>query len=128
MSEAVREVHVQVQQPRLPRSAVIDRPGRHAPAKRVEHRQRPWHVHRTGHQQPGLTGTGSDGLEGQQALLVRAAGRSEEHTSELQSRGQLVCRLLLEKKKNSSRAVSKVLIKALKPIADTFTNLNNKTK
>src|SRR5690625_6917421 len=31
---------------------------------------------------------------------VRArAGRSEEHTSELQSRGHLVCRLLLEKKK-----------------------------
>src|SRR5439155_21482131 len=26
------------------------------------------------------------------------AGRSEEHTSELQSRGHLVCRLLLEKK------------------------------
>src|SRR5690625_277984 len=26
--------------------------------------------------------------------------RSEEHTSELQSRGQLVCRLLLEKKKS----------------------------
>src|SRR5690349_23812330 len=29
-----------------------------------------------------------------------AAGRSEEHTSELQSRRDLVCRLLLEKKKN----------------------------
>src|SRR5690606_41230608 len=28
-----------------------------------------------------------------------AAGRSEEHTSELQSRENLVCRLLLEKKK-----------------------------
>src|SRR5690625_8027742 len=28
--------------------------------------------------------------------------RSEEHTSELQSRGHLVCRLLLEKKKTSS--------------------------
>src|SRR5687768_18326793 len=28
------------------------------------------------------------------------ASRSEEHTSELQSRLQLVCRLLLEKKKN----------------------------
>src|SRR3989442_11716585 len=28
--------------------------------------------------------------------------RSEEHTSELQSRPHLVCRLLLEKKKNSS--------------------------
>src|SRR3712207_8516224 len=32
--------------------------------------------------------------------LVRAA-RSEEHTSELQSRQYLVCRLLLEKKKNT---------------------------
>src|SRR5690348_18441438 len=29
-----------------------------------------------------------------------AAGRSEEHTSELQSPVHLVCRLLLEKKKN----------------------------
>src|SRR5690606_41949795 len=29
----------------------------------------------------------------------RCAGRSEEHTSELQSRENLVCRLLLEKKK-----------------------------
>src|SRR2546429_5922716 len=29
------------------------------------------------------------------------AGRSEEHTSELQSRLHLVCRLLLEKKKNN---------------------------
>src|SRR2546429_33535 len=31
---------------------------------------------------------------------VRALVRSEEHTSELQSRLHLVCRLLLEKKKN----------------------------
>src|SRR2546421_8849991 len=30
---------------------------------------------------------------------VRPLGRSEEHTSELQSRSDLVCRLLLEKKK-----------------------------
>src|SRR5215510_14656780 len=29
-------------------------------------------------------------------------GRSEEHTSELQSRGHLVCRLLLEKKKKNN--------------------------
>src|SRR2546422_9385900 len=36
----------------------------------------------------------------------RAMRRSEEHTSELQSRLHLVCRLLLEKKKNSEpRAV-----------------------
>src|SRR3712207_8898645 len=32
------------------------------------------------------------------AGVVAAAGRSEEHTSELQSRQYLVCRLLLEKK------------------------------
>src|SRR2546430_8802692 len=31
------------------------------------------------------------------------AGRSEEHTSELQSQSNLVCRLLLEKKKRSGR-------------------------
>src|SRR5690606_41592905 len=30
-------------------------------------------------------------------------GKSEEHTSELQSRENLVCRLLLEKKKNKRR-------------------------
>src|SRR5690606_39517496 len=37
--------------------------------------------------------------------LADGAGtqRSEEHTSELQSRENLVCRLLLEKKKQSSR-------------------------
>src|SRR5437660_7262294 len=32
-----------------------------------------------------------------------AATRSEEHTSELQSRGHLVCRLLLEKKKKKTK-------------------------
>src|SRR3712207_8524035 len=38
-------------------------------------------------------------------------GRSEEHTSELQSRQYLVCRLLLEKKKKSSynRSILRVL-------------------
>src|SRR5690625_6148396 len=38
---------------------------------------------------------------GKSTLINRLAHkRSEEHTSELQSRGHLVCRLLLEKKKN----------------------------
>src|SRR5215203_2904659 len=37
------------------------------------------------------------------SLPVDVADRSEEHTSELQSRQYLVCRLLLEKKKISSR-------------------------
>src|SRR3712207_8423212 len=37
------------------------------------------------------------------------AGRSEEHTSELQSRQYLVCRLLLEKKqKHHPRVISRV--------------------
>src|SRR5690625_7158572 len=37
----------------------------------------------------------------QEKVLIMAVNlpRSEEHTSELQSRGHLVCRLLLEKKK-----------------------------
>src|SRR5690625_5861425 len=39
-----------------------------------------------------------DALNMQTKMWVRQ-DRSEEHTSELQSRGQLVCRLLLEKKK-----------------------------
>src|SRR5207253_4326033 len=33
--------------------------------------------------------------------MAPRAQRSEEHTSELQSRGHLVCRLLLEKKNNA---------------------------
>src|SRR3712207_8637467 len=36
-----------------------------------------------------------------EAGAVEPANRSEEHTSELQSRQYLVCRLLLEKKKNT---------------------------
>src|SRR2546427_1595723 len=37
---------------------------------------------------------------------ARASRRSEEHTSELQSQSNLVCRLLLEKKKKIRRAQS----------------------
>src|SRR5699024_11479840 len=37
-------------------------------------------------------------------IASSAVGRSEEHTSELQSRFELVCRLLLEKKKQSYRS------------------------
>src|SRR3712207_8982917 len=41
------------------------------------------------------------------ALQRAPVGRSEEHTSELQSRQYLVCRLLLEKKKkNTSEHIS----------------------
>src|SRR2546421_5963854 len=37
--------------------------------------------------------------------------RSEEHTSELQSRSDLVCRLLLEKKKNKHSIVSQQVVR-----------------
>src|SRR3712207_8485371 len=37
--------------------------------------------------------------EAEERPFARAKGRSEEHTSELQSRQYLVCRLLLEKNK-----------------------------
>src|SRR5207249_7750054 len=54
---------------------------------------RPEHVREAGDDSGGAR------LRGE-ALLVEALGaRSEEHTSELQSRFDLVCRLLLEKKK-----------------------------
>src|SRR3712207_7101019 len=41
-----------------------------------------------------------------QITQFAAAGRSEEHTSELQSRQYLVCRLLLEKKKITHAGLS----------------------
>src|SRR3712207_8628171 len=37
--------------------------------------------------------------------LLHAKDRSEEHTSELQSRQYLVCRLLLEKKNNTHHSI-----------------------
>src|SRR3712207_8862369 len=47
----------------------------------------------------GKTATGSGTVL---TPLVFSMARSEEHTSELQSRQYLVCRLLLEKKKTNS--------------------------
>src|SRR2546430_10527825 len=41
-------------------------------------------------------------------LHLRGRVRSEEHTSELQSQSNLVCRLLLEKKKNSLSYAHKI--------------------
>src|SRR3989475_6043134 len=40
------------------------------------------------------------------ASLVLVPARSEEHTSELQSQSNLVCRLLLEKKKKKHKAMN----------------------
>src|SRR5690554_1552435 len=56
-------------------------------------------IHRTGL----ADGQGSDGNPGGHLHYrqQRVDARSEEHTSELQSRPHLVCRLLLEKKKKN---------------------------
>src|SRR5256885_8571312 len=54
-----------------------------------------------------------DGVHVEQAPDRRAAGgRSEEHTSELQSPCNLVCRLLLEKKKQKNSRCSPAPAKA----------------
>src|SRR2546430_9531842 len=44
-----------------------------------------------------------------EALARSARSRSEEHTSELQSQSNLVCRLLLEKKKKPARSTTNAL-------------------
>src|SRR5206468_7271118 len=44
--------------------------------------------------------TGYNPGRSERLILLMIPARSEEHTSELQSRSDLVCRLLLEKKKN----------------------------
>src|SRR5204863_10185653 len=49
---------------------------------------------------PGLSGVIAEGDVG---AVERWSVRSEEHTSELQSRRDLVCRLLLEKKKKKAQ-------------------------
>src|SRR2546430_5785487 len=50
--------------------------------------------------------------------------RSEEHTSELQSQSNLVCRLLLEKKKKkTSQPQHRPVINELKPILQVITSI-----
>src|SRR2546427_6472704 len=44
-----------------------------------------------------------------EVLAQARRGRSEEHTSELQSQSNLVCRLLLEKKKINMRRIQETL-------------------
>src|SRR3989442_10437094 len=43
---------------------------------------------------------------------IQNDGRSEEHTSELQSRPHIVCRLLLEKKKQRLRSASRATLRS----------------
>src|SRR2546422_3263281 len=75
-------------------------------------------VRRIGHR----AGRGPDGrrrrraLDGRRRLRWRelcVGGRSEEHTSELQSRLHLVCRLLLEKKKKNKNKTNMSTVKTM---------------
>src|SRR5216683_3899877 len=58
----------------------------------AEQRPVPYEILATGTVEPRQTAS----------VQAQVTGRSEEHTSELQSRSDLVCRLLLEKKKKNS--------------------------
>src|SRR2546429_3859301 len=71
---------------------------RSLPVCRLPGRDRP-HAPPVRQGEEGGLGSGSEGAE---AMSNRR--RSEEHTSELQSRLHLVCRLLLEKKKKPTRS------------------------
>src|SRR2546430_5079170 len=64
------------------------------------------------------------GLAGPREARLPSPQRSEEHTSELQSQSNLVCRLLLEKKKKklalhlstkSASAITRLAVAALRP-------------
>src|SRR2546430_6853381 len=52
---------------------------------------------------------------GRRTVVSPFKGRSEEHTSELQSQSNLVCRLLLEKKKKNTQKAT--LLKTLTPLS-----------
>src|SRR2546430_12920417 len=52
--------------------------------------------------------------------LHRGWRRSEEHTSELQSQSNLVCRLLLEKKKKTERSTVRQLINDIEPLVEEY--------
>src|SRR3712207_7183624 len=51
-------------------------------------------------------GINASAIHGDKSQAERMAARSEEHTSELQSRQYLVCRLLLEKKNSLTHTIS----------------------
>src|SRR5690606_40634653 len=71
----------------------VEHAGIHGIALDTAGRNNAFQVHRAG----SKAGAGNEASE--VISVARCIDRSEEHTSELQSRENLVCRLLLEKKK-----------------------------
>src|SRR5256885_4602475 len=89
---------------RPPRSTLFPSPPLSRPVQRSRH--------------PARDVRRSQAHEGHQPAIGHGHGRSEEHTSELQSPCNLVCRLLLEKKKRDALAVlaaSVLVVRALDP-------------
>src|SRR2546421_12754591 len=64
------------------------------------HQARAWELIEKGHHVVVVTPTASGKTLCYNLPALQSLLRSEEHTSELQSRSDLVCRLLLEKKKH----------------------------
>src|SRR3712207_8047605 len=69
-----------------------------------------------------LSCTGLGGRRGDVRRVASRVRRSEEHTSELQSRQYLVCRLLLEKKKQDEMHFLVVSSRRLSPYTSGFPN------
>src|SRR2546422_1277826 len=80
---------------RPPRSTLFPYTTLFRSGPRGENDDRPRAIHGS-HGEPHLCAEIQDAVD-----RGRISGRSEEHTSELQSRLHLVCRLLLEKKKKT---------------------------
>src|SRR2546430_10699776 len=57
-------------------------------------------------------------------FTVKISSRSEEHTSELQSQSNLVCRLLLEKKKRGEQTLRRQPSRRLRALAPTHNHVD----
>src|SRR5690606_41286961 len=86
--------------PILPRAVGVITPECHAEGDRGQHKRDPGHPLPQTRAEDALGGRTWWAVHGfRVGGLAPEGNRSEEHTSELQSRENLVCRLLLEKKK-----------------------------
>src|SRR2546427_2950776 len=63
------------------------------------------------------------GRHGRGCALILRPHRSEEHTSELQSQSNLVCRLLLEKKKKKQKCICCTYCKPYRGLHRAMTTL-----
>src|SRR5690625_6755194 len=104
--------------PKLPYATDALEP--HIDARTMEIHHGKHHAGYTNNLNAAIEGSDLEGLSIEEILVkgadkaaVRNNGggyynhRSEEHTSELQSRGHLVCRLLLEKKKKTKKIIKR---------------------